>query len=142
MDAPILGTKSGRGKRLPVPEARRPGFAHTRQTASGPHPLFRNPLARSAEGRWTLDALEHAWNRAAESVGESINLYNETKHTFATTMLQAHGKHVVQALLGHADVRSVDYYAGVEPGTLRNAVLGPRLAPEQTAAEGTQDEGE
>jgi site-specific recombinase XerD len=92
-------------------------------------PLFTNPRGRTAEKRWITDSLEDTWNTAAESVGVKINLYNGTKHTCATEILQRAPKHVVQALLGHADIRSVDNYGRVNTTTLADVIRKPQVIP-------------
>ena len=126
---PIRGTKSGEGKVLPVP----PTLADWIGKWVRPHriqgPLFTNPRGRSADKRWSLDALEDTWNKAAASVGIQINLYNGTKHSCATEILQRAPKHVVQALLGHADIRSVDNYGRVNTTTLAGVIRDPKIVP-------------
>ncbi len=75
-------------------------------------PLFANPRGRGAGKRWTLDALEDAWARASRAVGVRSSLYEGTKHTSATAARRAGvALEVIQAALGHADVRSTERYA-------------------------------
>lgn len=125
--APILAVKGNTGKALPMP----PVLWSWIKEFVLPHriagPLFVNERARNAEKRWFLDALEDEWNRACTKVGIQINLYNGTKHTCATEILQRAPKHVVQALLGHADLRSVDYYGRVNTTTLADAIRNPEV---------------
>jgi len=60
-------------------------------------------------------------------VGISCPLYSGTKHTRATDLL-LHGvpERVIQALLGHQDVRSTRRYAALADSALVEAIRRPR----------------
>ena len=128
-DAPIHGVKGGQGKVLPLPAL----LSRWVNTWVKPYritgPLFTNPRGRTAEKRWGTDSLEATWNTAAKSVGIQINLYNGCKHSCASEMLQRVPKHFVQALLGHADIRSVDSYGRVDTATLADVIREPQVIP-------------
>jgi site-specific recombinase XerD len=52
------------------------------------------------------------WNRAAAKVGVRCRMYEGTKHTFATNLLEAGvSQEVIQAVLRHRDRRSTERYA-------------------------------
>jgi hypothetical protein len=46
--------------------------------------LFVNPTARRPGKRWLSNPLREEWNRAAETVGVRVKMYEGTKHTSAT----------------------------------------------------------
>ena len=127
--SPIRGLKGGQGKVLPVPPVLREWVEEWVKPHRITGPLFTNPLGRTAEKRWITDSLEDTWNTAAASVGVKINLYNGTKHSCATEILQRAPKHIVQALLGHADIRSVDNYGRVNTTTLADVIRAPEVIP-------------
>ncbi len=125
-DAPIRGTKTGRGKRLPVgpvvqewierwvdPEGRLRGAL-----------LFVNPRTGT---RWSHWALRDTWLKAARSVGiHDSRLYEGTKHTMATDAVRRGvSERALQTFLGHTDVRSTRRYARLSEAALVS-VLRPR----------------
>ena len=79
-------------------------------------------------GQWSETALRRVWGFACKRVGVQCSLYEGTKHSLGTA-LQAAGveDRVIQQLFGHADIRSVQTYARIEDGTLREAMA--RLHP-------------
>jgi integrase len=124
--APIRGTKTGRGKRLPVgpvlldwierwvdPRGR---FTDT--------PLFLN---RNTGKRWSHWALRDTWLGAARSVGiHDARLYEGTKHTMATDAVRRGvSERALQTFLGHTDIRSTRRYARLSEEALIS-VLRPR----------------
>ena len=127
-DSPIRGTKSGKGKRLPVPEVLEewipewvPPDARLQRA-----PLFVNP---SHGERWTPSSIRRTWEAACREVGiEGISVYEGCKHSFATEAI-ARGvpERHLQTYLGHADVRSTRRYALLADSALIQ-VLRPRRA--------------
>jgi integrase len=122
--APIRGTKTRRGRRIPTtPELCAWIERHcdlSPAAALAGAPLFSNPGATNAAGRWTDGALHKEWSRACTSVGVSdVRLYEGTKHTFATH-LYASGvdERTLMALTGHRETRSVRRYAQLHPSAL------------------------
>ena len=112
--APIRGTKSGKIKRLPVPEELRCWIErhHDKRSLLAGRPLFRNPDARNSAGRWSSPALRENWERACKAIGVRVGLYSGTKHSSATHLLsEGVDERSIQALLGHADLRSTRRYA-------------------------------
>ena len=115
LDAPIRGTKTGRAKRLPIPDELAVWIDAHPPRAPGT-PLFPNPRTRAA---WTPTSLRRVWSDACSSVGVSISLYEGTKHTFATdAALRGVPERSLQAFLGHADARSTRKYARLADGAL------------------------
>jgi integrase len=110
--APIRGTKTGKGKRLPVGEVLEAWIA--KWVASSGRltgaPLFVNPRTGK---RWTHWALRDRWRDAAASVGvPNARLYEGTKHTMATDAVRRGvSERALQAFLGHSDARSTRRYA-------------------------------
>ena len=81
--------------------------------------------------RWSHGSLWDTWIKAQESVGiHNVAFYQATKHSFATDALRRGvPKHLLQAFLGHTDVRSTDRYARLAQTELVT-VLRPRdLSP-------------
>ena len=124
--APIRGTKTGKGKRLPVGEVLEAWITRwvapaTRLTGA---PLFVNP--RTGQ-RWTHWALRDQWRAAAARVGVTdARLYEGTKHTMATDAIRRGvSERALQAFLGHSDARSTRRYARFSEHALV-AVLRPR----------------
>jgi integrase len=128
LTSPIRGTKTGRVKRLPVPEELRAWIEshHDRESLLAGGPLFRNEDAHGASGRWSAAAMRRAWGRACATVGVRVGLYTGTKHSMATHLLNrgVQERHI-QALLGHADARSTRRYARLGDQALVDA-LGRR----------------
>ena len=75
-------------------------------------PLFANPTARAAGGRWIASTLMREWARACAQVGVRVRMYEGTKHTSATEALRS-GRRMeeIQHALGHRDRRSTERYA-------------------------------
>jgi len=87
-------------------------------------PLFENPAGHE-EGWWSETAMRRVWANACKRVGVTgVGLYEGTKHSTATR-LKALGAddRVLQSLMGHRDVRSVRFYAGLSGATLRSALV-------------------
>jgi integrase len=109
--APIRGTKTGRGKTLPVPATLADWIARyvPREDRLRGAPLFVNPRTGR---RWSHWALRDRWVRAAKSVGlEGARLYEGTKHTMATDAVRRGvTERELQAFLGHKDPRSTRRY--------------------------------
>ena len=85
--------------------------------------LFPNPSARNREQRWISNAVREEWKRAAERVGLRVKMYEGTKHTLATNLLERGATmDVVQALLRHRDRRSTERYAKLDIGAAVRAL--------------------
>ena len=122
LDAPVRGTKTGRAKRLPVPDELAAWLAAHPPRELGAA-LFRNPRT---EGRWAPSSLRREWVRACKAVGVTISVYEGTKHTFATdAALRGVSERALQAYLGHADVASTRKYARLADSALVDVL--PRL---------------
>jgi integrase len=130
--APIRGTKTGRGKRLPVPEVLRDWIDRHLSTDARLRrlSLFTNPRTGR---RWTHWALRDRWLKAAKSVGlKRARLYEGTKHTMATDAVRRGvSERALQTFLGHADVRSTRRYAKLADEVLIS-VLRPTPTPIET----------
>jgi integrase len=145
--APVRGTKTRKVRRLPVGEdlrdwiERRLASVTAQDRIRGPSPLFLNPTGRSADRRWTANALREEWNRACAQVGVRVRMYEGTKHAFASDALRRNvPKEKLQKFLGHADARSTDRYAKLADGALVDvlrpadlslACRSPKNAPEK-----------
>ena len=105
-----------------VPPARRLGGG----------PLFRHPAARRRKGstdRWTTSSLEDEWRRACAAAGVRLRLYAATKHATLSHMVR-HGATLHAA--GHADPKSTQLYARLEPVTFAEVFrLGAGARPVQ-----------
>src|SRR5690606_4010281 len=89
-------------------------------------PLFPNPTARNREKRWHANALREEWKRAASAVGLEVKMYEGTKHSFGTQLVEAGvDLRIVQRIFGHADQRSTDHYTHRATAALV-AVLRPK----------------
>jgi len=53
--------------------------------------LFVNPQGHKKGRHYTLKILEKIWDRAAEAVGEDIGLYQGTKHSTASQLINERG---------------------------------------------------
>ena len=126
--APIRGTKTRKGKRLPVGEV----VADWIDKNVDPNarlrgdPLFVNPRTGR---RWSHWALRDRWIRAGKAVGiEDVRLYEGTKHTMATDAVRRGvSERALQRFLGHADLRSTRRYAKMADEALVT-VLRPGVA--------------
>ena len=113
----ITRTKNGQVKRLPVPSELADWIAeHGKLDAlQGAAPLFRLPYAGRGKyptGAWNPTSLRRVWAIACRETGASASLYEGTKHSRATDLLrQGVPERVLQAILGHRDVRSTRRYA-------------------------------
>ena len=85
-------------------------------------PLFPNP--DSPSGRWAPETMRRVWRKACARVGVSVSLYEGTKHSTATR-LKALGAddRILQAVMGHRDRRSVEFYSKLSGSVLRDALL-------------------
>ena len=109
---PVRSTKSGRPKRLPVPDDVLEWIAANVEPAARlrGEPLFKNPRTGKP---WAATSLRRVWEKACAEIGAPpISIYEGTKHSFATdAMLRGVPERALQAYLGHADVRSTRRYA-------------------------------
>ncbi len=84
-------------------------------------PLFRHPRAvhrKGATERWTTSSLEDEWRRACAAAGVRLRLYAATKHATLSHMVrQGATLYAAQRAAGHADSRSTELYAQLEPVT-------------------------
>lgn len=89
LDSPIRSTKTGKVKRLPVPEE----LQRWIETHVPPErrlrgePLFVLPWSGRGlrpKGRWSGSSLRHTWITACKKVGVPLSLYVGTKRRFAT----------------------------------------------------------
>lgn len=85
-------------------------------------PLFRHPEARRRKGssdRWTTSSLEDQWRRACAATGVRLRLYASTKHATLSHMVRSGATlYAAQHAAGHADPKSTQLYARLEPVTL------------------------
>jgi len=122
-------TKTRRVKRLPViPVLERWIERHVpRESRLTQRPLFVRPQTQPAHpaGAWSKSAMTVEWKVACERAGvPHIGLYEGTKHSTATDFLRRGiDERVIQALLGHADVRSTRRYARLADQALVAALI-------------------
>lgn len=124
----VRGLKSRNAKTVPIQSfelfnwlARR--VSKELQVSKPDAPLFANPDGRNG-GWWSVWALDYAWKQACRRVGVSgVTLYAGLKHSTATH-LKALGAddRVLAKLAGHRDPRSVQFYARLDSGTVRDAI--------------------
>src|SRR5262249_41908042 len=89
-EAAVAGTKTGRVRRLPCsPELEAWIAAHVDPAARLTRaPMFTNPEATDASGRWGHAALWKTWRRASmQALGRPVKMYEATRHSFATLAL-------------------------------------------------------
>lgn len=127
-DAPLGPTKNRRARTLPVPDVVSAWIEEhvtpAERLRDPEAPLVPNPRTGLA---WSHDAFADAWRRACEDAGvPPIAVYNGTKHTAATAMLERSGGNLeaVARMLGHADTRSTRRYAQITDGTLIELARG------------------
>lgn len=95
-----------------------------RRLADPDGPLFLNPDAYNADGRWAVGAMRRAWAKACADAGVAgVSLYTGTKHSTATHLkgLGADDR-VLAQLMGHRDLRSVTRYAKLSPSAIDRAM--------------------
>lgn len=95
-----------------------------RRVAEPDAPLFPNPRGH-LDGWWSKSALRRTWSAAAATAGvPNVGLYEGLKHSTATR-LKAMGAddRVLQALMGHRDRRSVEFYAKLSGTAIREALF-------------------
>lgn len=149
----IPHTKTRRVKRLPVPTLLAEWIAaHVATDAesrlSG-RALFVPPAPRTGgivPKAWSKTALGRCWLRACESaVVPTVGLYEGTKHSRATDLLrQGVPERLIQALLGHADLRSTRRYARLADAALVELLIprsGSDVSPAIPAARKDRNDG-
>lgn len=139
-DDPVRGTKNRRVRRIPLDEIA-PDLAtwialHVGAEArlKGTAPLFRHPTGRSSGARWLPTAMRRTWSRACRASGIHVGLYEGTKHSVGTALIEEGvDERAVQALFGHADLRTTRLYAKLRDPALARAlshsVRTPRAKP-------------
>ncbi len=134
LDSPIRSTKTGKVKRLPVPQVLQEWIAKqvAREGRLRAEPLFTVPWSGRGirpRGRWSGTSLRRTWIEACKRVGVKVSLYAGTKHTFATdAAAPGVSERALQTFLGHADVRSTRRYAGMADRALLEVLRPPRGA--------------
>jgi integrase len=104
-------TKGLRARTLPVSDTLASWIAVHRSASDPDEPLFPNPTGRSSDKRWHANALREEWMRACRAVGVAVGMYEGTKHSMATELVERGvDLGLVQRVLGHADRRSTDHY--------------------------------
>jgi len=147
--APVRHTKNRRSAWMPVydDELRtwiewRVRFAAAEERLRGRVALFPNPSGRAKDRRWLSNSMREEWNRAAAKVGVRCRMYEGTKHTFATNLLEAGvSQEVIQAVLRHRDRRSTERYAKLSlaaavrllPRHNSDGICGPLVARDSNA---------
>jgi len=141
--APIGPTKSGKGKRLPVPEPLVEWIEKHVDPAGRLRSalLFPNPRTGSM---WAHKAMQSVWHAARKRAElPHISLYEGTKHSFATDAIRrgVPERHL-QRFLGHASLVSTRRYARLADNAMLE-VLRPRYAAERQASDkGLRDKPE
>lgn len=124
--APIRGTKTGKAKRLPIPDAIAEWVASNVDPAGRlrGEPLFVNP---NTGRRWSHWALTDRWKAACRAAGvDGVRLYEGTKHTMATDAVRRGvTERALQSFLGHRDVRSTRRYARMGDEALVSVLRRP-----------------
>ena len=123
--SPERGTKTGRVKRLPVPDelaAWIERWVPAARRLVGGH-LFEPPYrgrGRRPRGGWSETQLRVTWYAACDRAGvPRVGLYEGTKHSMATDAIRRGvSERALQAFLGHVDVRSTRRYARLSDGAL------------------------
>jgi len=148
-NAPVRHTKNRRSAWMPVydDELRtwiewRVRFTTAEERLRGRVALFPNPSGRAQDRRWLSNSMREEWNRAAAKIGVRCRMYEGTKHTFATNLLEAGvSQEVIQAVLRHRDRRSTERYAKLSlaaavrllPRHNSDGICGPLVARDSNA---------
>lgn len=104
-------TKGLRARTLPVSDALARWIEVHRLESAPDAPLFPNPSGRSSGKRWHANPLREEWMRACRVIGVHVGMYEGTKHSVATELVERGvDLGLVQRVLGHADRRSTDHY--------------------------------
>ena len=124
----IRGPKKATGvKVLPVSGRLREWLerrvSNERRLADPDGALFFNPEAQR-EGWWSETALRRVWSFACKRAGvPHVGLYEGTKHSTATHLKGLGADdHLLAAIMGHRDPRSVEKYAKVQGAAIKNAL--------------------
>jgi site-specific recombinase XerD len=126
----IRGTKTRRVRFVPVhPDLATwiAKYVPKPRLLQGDAPLFINPNTGS---RWEESAVKRVFYKARDIAGlPKVSMYEAGKHSMATeAYARIRDERKVQAILGHADVRSTRRYARLTEGALVE-VLRPRSRP-------------
>ncbi len=134
--APVGGTKSGKGYRVPVLGELREWIDRrlasiSKEAFLAGATLFPNPSSRNKSKRWHDSALRKEWHRARLKAGVTlpVGMYEGTKHTSGTNLSRdGVDLRTIQKLFGHADIRSTMLYVALGDAALVDAVgrLQPR----------------
>jgi len=142
-DAPIGPTKTRRERILPTPDVVAAWIERhvppAERLRAPDAPLCLNPRTGRPWSHW---ALRESWLRACRSAGvPAIGLYEGTKHTAASAMLERSGGNLeaVAKMLGHSDSRTTRRYAQVTEGVLVDLARG---TPGSEETEEGRHEGE
>jgi site-specific recombinase XerD len=78
--------------------------------------MFVNPRARRYGSRYSNESLNRLWKKAAEAVGENIDLYSGLKHSSCSQYINEKGLSIseLQIITDHKRLDSVKRYAKVE----------------------------
>lgn len=124
-DAPIGPTKTRRERVLPVPALVAAWIAEELPPAEllRREWLFTNPRTGRPWSHW---ALRESWLRGCDAAGVArVGLYNGTKHSAASAMLERSGNlEAVAKMLGHTDLRTTQRYAKVSERVLVELARG------------------
>ncbi|MDJ0869628.1 MAG: site-specific integrase [Myxococcota bacterium] len=134
LDARELGTKSGKIKRLPVPDPVKHWISsfvpRERRLTDGY--LFEVPYSgrgRHPRGPWSETGLRRTWYEACDRAGvPRTSLHEGTKHTFATDAIaRGVSERALQTYLGHADAKSARRYAKLSDQALIDMIERPKV---------------
>jgi integrase len=78
--------------------------------------LFINPYNGN---HYNVNRLEKIWNKYS---GTDLTLYEATRHSFATQMIQNNDVSIVKELMGHSDIRTTQKYLHTKMDKLNKAV--------------------
>lgn len=132
---PVNRTKTGEIHFIPVVSDFLPyiSIEETKQKAAGiisPY-FFVNPSSKKPGKHYSIVFLEKLWRQACERAGENISLYQGTKHSTASQMINERRYHLSELQMAGdwARAESVKKYAKVEVSTRKALLEGrfPRL---------------
>ncbi len=141
--SPVRGTKTGKPKRLPLPEDLIEWIeVHVPKAGRlTREPLFANPRTGRSYAHKTLQAI---WKQASEDAEvRVVPLYEGTKHSFATDAIRRGvPERLLQKFLGHAHPSSTRRYARLADTALIRVLQPQNRTDRHVTDKGSENEPE
>jgi integrase len=123
-------TKTGASHIVPCHDEFKPVLDGLRRSNIGKF-VFTHKNSRQDGKRYNVKFLEFLWNKARDKAGETIGLYNGTKHSSCSQYVNELGLSLpeLQAVTGHASMDAVKKYANVELARKRELMHTTKIIP-------------